>query len=252
MLLVPKSRDDTDYLECRKLSLNDATWAEGPDFAPHLLYANLRLDLNEHIAEKRRLVDWCQRVGPNWSEAHIVKYLALHQSQFRDCLRWLAEDAVVDFEEMRKELGRAIDEFRNYDLLKEWKSSPEVRFLQLHAISHCDISLKPKMGPSESNEWLFSGINLGPRRPKDPIDVICWHLLYLLMRDGRVNIRECGYCEMFFRPRTKRKEYCSDLCRAKAHSKSRDEWRNYMRKYRETKRNQKVAKESGCAKLHHH
>lgn len=242
--MVPKSQEDMDDLEYKKLSLNDVSWTEGPGFAPHLLYANLRFDLNDQSGEKRRLLDWCHRVGPNWREDRILKYLALQQSDFRDCLRWLIEDAVVDFEEFRKELGRATKDFSEHDLLQQWRGTRETSFLQLHGVSHCHVSVQPKTGPSESNAWFFSGLDLGPRKPRDPIDVICWHLLYLLMRDGDLNVRECGYCETFFRPRTKRKHYCSDLCRAKAHGKTREEQREYMRNYRATKRRLKAAKMS--------
>lgn len=247
MLLLPKSRDD---LEGRRLSLSDATWAEGPGFAPHILYANLRFDLNDQIAEKRRFVDWCYRVGPHWSKERILKYLASQQSHFRDCLRWLVGDAVVDFEEFRKELGPASQDFPDHDLLQEWRTIGEASFLQLHGVSHCHISVEPKAGPSETNVWLFFGINLGPRKPRDPIDMICWHLLYLLMRDGRLNVRKCRHCETFFRPRTRRKQYCSDLCRAKAHAKTSEEQREYMRNYRATKKRLRAAKTSGRANSH--
>jgi hypothetical protein len=233
MSVVAKSHGvDVD----KKLSLHDETWMTELDFHPHLLYANLQLDSDKESREQKRLIDWCQLQGPDWSRMRILKYLASHQSQFRNCLRWLIADAVVDFWEFRKELGRNSKYVLESDLLHEWRKAPDASFLQLHGVSHSDVSLRPQIGPSASGEWLFSGIDLGPQNPKDPIDVICWHLLYLLMRDGDLNIRECKGCETFFRPRTKRKYYCSDLCRAKAHAKNPEEWRGYMRKYRAVKK----------------
>ena len=234
--MVPKSRKNNEELGFKKLSLHDETWMRGVDFAPHILYANIRFDSDDESKEKKRLIEWCQLEGPDWSEKRIAKYLALHQVQFRDCLSWLVEDAVVDFWELRKELGKDSQYFTDDNLLNEWKRTPEASFLQLHGVAHSDVSIQPKFGPAESGEWLFSGLDLGPRKPKDPLDAICWHLLYLLMRDGELNIRKCERCERYFTPRTKRKQYCSDLCRAKDHAKSPKEWRKYMRKYRATKK----------------
>jgi len=107
----------------------------------------------------------------------------------------------------------------------------ETTFLQLHGVTHCKVSIRPQIGPDETDDdrWFFSGLDLGPSQPKDPLDMICWHLLCVLMRDGKVDIRECKRCRKLFTPQTERRIYCSDLCRAKAHSKTPEEWRAYMR-----------------------
>lgn len=229
-MLVPKLRD-WEEREWKRLSLQDGTLMEDIGYAPHLVYANLRFDSSDENVEP--FIEWCQLVGPAWGKQRIVKYLSTHQEQFRECLRWLIEDALVDFDEFRRELGRASKSFRESDLENEWRKTPEVRFLQLHGLAHSTVSIRPKFGPKESGEWFFSGIDLGPRKSKDPLDRICWHLLHLLFRDGHLNARQCKFCETFFRPRTKRRWYCSDLCRIKANAKSPKEAREYMRKYRQ-------------------
>lgn len=237
--MPPKLRGDKEESTHNRLSLRDETWAKGPGFAPHILYANLQFDSVGKNREIKRFVDWCREVGPDWNDKRILKYLAGHQSEFRECLRWLMEDAIVDLEDWREELGKDIEHLGDDVMLDEWRSRSGAKFLQRHGVSHAGVSVRPRITPAESGVLCFWGIDLGPRKPKDPLDMICWHLLHLLQRDGSVNIRQCRYCERMFKPRTKRKRYCSDLCRAKDHAKSREEWRDYMRKYRAVRKHMK-------------
>jgi hypothetical protein len=118
-----------------------------------------------------------------------------------------------------------------------WKRQPEVRFLQLHCIKHGRISLKPKFGPDKAGIAHFWGLDLGQEEVRDPLDPICWYLLYLVRRDGVLALKECKYksCERFFQVETARREYCSDLCRSKDHVKSKEQNREYMREYRKRK-----------------
>src|SRR5262249_26361237 len=146
-----------------------------------------------------------------------------------DCLSWLASGATLTGASKR------------HNPLPDWKRKKETAFLQLHGVEHCNVSIRPQLGPDRtaSGGWLYSGLDLGPWRPKDPLDMICWHLLYLLTRDGELGLRECRGCRKVFAPLTERRIYCSDLCRAKAHAKSPEEWRDYMRKYRGVKKHLK-------------
>jgi hypothetical protein len=232
--LLAKLRDgDWD----RRLGLASGNLSDS-QLAPHLLYANLDFGKAQLDKQGRRLVSWCQGIGRHWTENRIVSYLRLHQSEFRACLRWLIDDAVVDFEE-DFDPGEALD---LVDLEDDWRLDKHVKFLQLHGVSHNILSLHPQIRPSDSGTPFFARLNLGQTRAKDPLDLICWHILYLLMRDGILDIRECwfGGCEKFFRPLTKRRLYCSALCRAKDHAKSKEQNRIYMRKYRQIPRNRRL------------
>jgi hypothetical protein len=216
----------------------------GPGFTPHLMYANLEFDSLRGKRECARLAGWCQLLRLKWNKKRIARYLRSHQAKFRHCLEWLVEDAVVDLEHLQEDLGESAEHLSPTDLLEEWSRTPEARFLQLHGLSHAGVGVRPRTTPSDSGVLCFWGVDLGPGKPKDPLDPICWHLLHLLMRDGTLDIRRCKYwgCEKFFRPPTKRKVYCSDLCRAKDHAKSPEEWREYMQGYRANLRRLSKAK----------
>lgn len=214
------------------LGLDTKAWMDYR-FAPHLIYANLAFDSDLRGHDASRLIKWCEAVGPNWGKKRIVAYLDKHQSEFRDCLRWLIDDAPVDLDYLHEGCDAA-DRANLPELEPHWRREREVRFLQLHSITHGKINLQPRVGPAESGVAQFWGVNLGQGRARDPLDPICWHLLHLLMRDGILTIRQCRYwgCERFFQVQTARREYCSDLCRSKAHPRSKKENREYMRKHR--------------------
>ena len=118
------------------------------------------------------------------------------------------------------------------DLFKRWAEVPEVKFLQEHGLDHGGVILNPVFLTGTS----FSEIELSQRKPRDPLDQICWYLLSLLMWDGSVNVCKCNYrkCQKFIHRPTSRRKFCDDNCRAKnaADKKTPEEKRRYMREYR--------------------
>jgi hypothetical protein len=201
------------------------------DFDPHLIYANLNFRTEVETENAQRLFAWCGVYGPDWSQTRVIKYLRAHQTQFRDCLHWLVRDALVDYENA---FSRKVEE---WELETDWRREPELRFLERHCLTHAEIHLKPQFGPAETGAAFFAGLSLGQGKTRDPLDPVCWHLLHVLMRDGVLALRECKRkeCENFFRTETARREYCSDLCRSKDHAPSKKKNREYMRKYRKRK-----------------
>jgi hypothetical protein len=212
------------------LSLYDETGLRIP-IRPHLLYANAQFRSLKMGTDLKRLVDWSQsKLDKDWNEKRILNYLGENQEDFRVCLTWLVDGAIA-----RGEFGAGAAQG---DPLPDWRRKKEPTFLQLHGLTHCNVSIRPQIGPdqTDSGGWFFSGLDLGPSQAMDPLDMICWHLLYLLMRDGELDIRQCRRCRTFFTPQTERRIYCTDLCRAKAHSKTPEEWRTYMREYRKIRK----------------
>jgi hypothetical protein len=124
------------------------------------------------------------------------------------------------------------DESGEVDLFKKWAEVPEVKFLQEHGLDHGGVILNPV---SQTGTW-FSEIALAQRKPRDPLDRICWYLISLLMWDGSVNVCGCNYpkCQKFIYRPTSRRRFCDDNCRAKnaADKKTPEEKNRYMRKYR--------------------
>ena len=208
---------------------------------PHVLYANLNFGEPKLPRRARRLLRWLHLRGPSgWTETRTLRFLEKHQSDFRECLAWLSSDADVDF-------GVESDQEDSFDeeceLRKSWEKHPQVRFLQLHGIDHGGIALIP--GFQEFS--YFHGLQLDQKKPHDPLDPICWYLLSLLASSGSVGVRRCLYwkCGKFFSPRTSRKRFCSDSCRALNHvgemdlemddkekKKMRERRREYMQRYR--------------------
>lgn len=216
------------------LRIPDDAWWLKKNFAPHLVYANLKFgDPKSRILE-RRLLRWLGFVGPfGWTNERTVKYLQAHQSQFRDCIDWLSRNAEVNLGFLRNRYESSPDDI---DVNEYWAEFPQVRFLQLHGLDHPKIGLKPSVD-SDDPLW-FAGLQLEQRKPRDPLDPLCWYLLHLLMRDGTIHIRRCRYqpCGKCFVQRTLRKRYCCGLCRAKDHMKSPQQMRLYMRDYRKKRK----------------
>ena len=177
----------------------------------HLLYANLEFGTARGRNDKRRLLRWLHDYhhfyGWRWSGRRILSFLEKHQQRFRDCLEWLANDSVVHLDE-----HGFTDDDELSELWKAWRQRPEVKFLQLHGFQHGQVALWP-----QSNDGAyFSGLELVQKGARDPLDPICWHLVSLLMVDGTVGVRKCKYagCLKFFQPRTARRLYHKDACRA--------------------------------------
>ena len=55
-----------------------------------------------------------------------------------------------------------------------WTEQPELKFLQQHGLEHGGIALEPNL------QCHFRGLKLVQREPKDPLDPLCWHLLFTL------------------------------------------------------------------------
>jgi hypothetical protein len=67
---------------------------------------------------------------------------------------------------------------------------------------------------------FYTGLELAQKRPRDPLDPICWHVLRVAATFGTVFVRRCPHhpCSKFFIPPTNRKLFCSDSCRALHHA----------------------------------
>jgi hypothetical protein len=144
-----------------------------------------------------------------WSKARILDFLKKHQREFRECLEWVADGCIVNLGEENADRD---------DLHTMWEQVPEVKFLRQHGFEHAGVTIEPYWGGSDSSEF-FSGIQLGQKKPRDPLDPLVWDVIAHLSVWGTVFVRRCDYsgCGRFFRPLTKRKRFCSDSCRALAH-----------------------------------
>jgi hypothetical protein len=192
-------------------------------YAPHLLYANLDFG-SPDAARRARSLLWI----PGWDEPRALRFLQDNQNEFRRCLDWLSNGSVKDIE--------IVDDPSVGDSgkLKAWEEEPEVEFLRRHGLEHGRALFEP----ANQDGSFFAGITLTKDEPEDPLDPICWYVLSLLAWDGTTGVRRCGYykCGVFFRPRTRRKAFCSDLCRSKngaAHKTSKEK-NEYMRLYRKS------------------
>jgi len=223
--------------------------------APHLLYANLEFGKSDTPRKARSLLS---AIGFNeWNEGRVLKYLEKYQAEFRRCLEWLSQGSkthIEGFEEPEDEPG---DKFGNnsiafsHRMMKLWEQQPEVKFLQQHGLHDAGVILRPAW----QDGVFFNGIELGQRKPKDPLDPLCGYLISLLMWDGTVGVCRCAYkkCHKFIRPRTSRKVYCSDPCRASAHmeKKSPEAKAKYMRDYRRLVKNPLHAKKKASQNVIH-
>jgi hypothetical protein len=208
---------------------------------PHMLYANIAFGTPGARKDAKRLLEWLE--FPPWSDERILRFLEKHQGQFRRCLEWLSRGSDTNLNEEPDE-----DDFWDIRMREKWEREPEVKFLQQHGLDHGRALLQPS-GQDGSSFW---GIELHQRKPRDPLDLICWYILSMLMWDGTVGLRRCQYpkCSKFFQPRTARRRFCSDACRAKDFmgKKSLAEKRKYMRKYRANPRRRRILSMRRAAK----
>jgi hypothetical protein len=179
-----------------------------PRNPPHLLYANLDFTKPGVPQGFRRLLPWLDLVGPDWTEERTLRYLKEHQGEYRRCLKWIAEGTTTLFEVHEGETEDSSD----FGFLKRWEQQDEVRLLQEHGLDHSGVDV----GPLNEVGTYFSGLVLRQRKPRDPLDPLCWYLLSSLMWEGTIQVRCCKYskCGKFFRGQTARKVYCSNACRA--------------------------------------
>jgi hypothetical protein len=204
----------------------------GPS-TPYLLYANM--DFNAPRAEDtKKLLEFEQALlyWGGWTQMRILKFLRKHQADFRRFLAWVANRCIVNFGQKNAD---------GDDYYEMWEQVPEVKFLRQHGFEHAGVTIEPYWQDTE----FFSGVQLGHKKPRDPLDPIVWDVIAHLSVWGTVFVRCCGYwgCGKFFRPLTKRKRFCSDSCRALAHVPDedseegeafREERRKYMQRHRVT------------------
>jgi hypothetical protein len=202
----------------------------------HVLYANLKFGERDTPRKARALL---KSVWEVWfDDDRTLRYLEKHQPEFRRCLDWLSKGSEVRCDEAGDDEDRNLGPDERYSRwMDQWHQHPVVQFLQQHGIDHAGIALQP---PTLQDGPPYLGLELDQLKPKDPLDPICWHLLKLLMWNGTVNVKRCAYqkCGRFFRPRTARKLFCRDLCRAKDYmeNKTPKEKNQYMRKWRRIRR----------------
>jgi hypothetical protein len=205
--------------------------------APHRLYANMKFDAPA-APDARKLLQWLEPLLPRWTESRILRYLQEHQEQFCECLEWVTNDCVVDF-------GGTVEResYEWIDFEKKWEQEPEVRFLRQHGFEHAGVTIKPYWGRDRTYPDYFSDMQLSQRKPRDPLDPILWDVIAHLSVYGRLFVRRCEYqgCRRFFSPKTSRKRFCRDSCRALDHvpvnvkdvAAFRKKKKKYMREYRQ-------------------
>ena len=218
-----------------------------PGNSVYLLYANM--DFNASSAkDTSKLLEFEWWFRYRWTDAQILDFLKKHQREFRECLDWIANDFFVD-------LG---EENADRDDRKElWEQVPEVKFLRQHGFEHAGVTIEPNSGHDAGRSEYLSGIQLGQKKPRDPLDPIVWDVIAHLSVWGTVFVRRCDYsgCGRFFRPLTKRKLFCSDSCRALAHvpdeflepeeaAAFREERRKYMQRHRQILKQKKSTPKS--------
>jgi hypothetical protein len=204
--------------------------------APYLLYANI--DFNAPRPEDaKKLLEFVEHGLPygKWTKARTLDFLKEHQAEFRRCLDWVADGCLVD-------LGK--ENADRDDLHTMWEEVSEVKFLRQHGFEHAGVTIEPNSNHDMGLPQYFSGIQLGQKQIRDPLDPIVWDVIAHLSVWGTVFVRRCKYwlCGRFFQPPTKRKLFCSDSCRAQAHVPDedteegeafREERRKYMQKHRQ-------------------
>ena len=104
-----------------------------------------------------------------------------------------------------------------------------MKFFQRHGLDHGGVTLAPRLSDPRHP---FESLEFDQKKARDPLDPICWHILTLLAGYGSLFVRRCRYwkCQKFFVPRTPRKKYCSDSCRALRHAF--EEFQKNPKKYR--------------------
>jgi hypothetical protein len=221
--MVPKHRN--------RLQFDFGFWWLGRT-SPHLLYANTDFSAPDRTKRVRRLLAWLELCGPDWLERKTLRFLKEHQDDFRRCVKWLSNGPRADFSNVFDPEDEESDRLAR----EKWDEEPALQFLQLHGLQHGGVALEP----TSKENCVFEGLELQQKKPRDPLDPICWHMLSLLGHHGTVFIRSCGYwkCGKFFWPLTPRRLFCSDSCRALNHvaerepKKFRKRRSKYMRKYR--------------------
>ena len=200
--MVPKSHRN-------RLEMAYSSWEPGPN-SPHLVYANLDFVGVAVPTGSRHLLRYLDWELPSWTKEETISYLKEHQAEFRKCLDWLSTDSRVDFGLIENEDDEGC--FR-----ERWEQKPEVTFLQQHGLDHGGVTLAPR---SYDPIYPYEGLELDQKKALDPLDPICWYMLTLLAGYGNVFVRRCRYwkCEKFFCPRTPRRLFCSDSCRALQHA----------------------------------
>lgn len=208
------------------------TWSSmefGPK-APHIVYANHNFLTDEKDTDFDALLASFDDQVLMRTE-HFREFMWSQQDQFRRCLEWLSLGAVIMTGRVP---SQKLDVAANTSVRK-WVRDPRVKFLELHGTKHADILLRP--GAVRSHPWRCYGLAFAQALPRDPLDLICWYVIGLHLGDA-LNVRVCHYkgCRRFFEPKTLRRIYCKDICRALDHRKSPEESRAYMRNYRAIKR----------------
>jgi hypothetical protein len=205
--LLPKLRLEREYLRL------DVYPLPGSD-APHVLYANLDFEKPDVERRARRLLKWLELTAPAyaWPPERTLAFLKAHQDEFRQCLRWLSEGAIVDFGQE----GKSANEFEEKcELNENWRAKVPLRFLQLHGLEHGGVELVPRF----YEDAYFKGLTAAQKTARDPLDPIAWYLLGLLSNFGTVFVRQCRRieCGQFFSAKTVRRLYHDDSCRAMHH-----------------------------------
>jgi hypothetical protein len=219
----------------RRLQFGYGVWFLGSN-SPHLLYANLDFSGTDRPKRIRRLLLWLDLNGPDWPERKTLQFLKRHQDDFRLCVEWLSDGSRADFSDRFDPKDEESERLAR----EQWDEEPAVKFLQLHGLTHGGVALEPVT----EEECVCEGLQLWQQRARDPLDPICWHMLSLLAHYGTVVIRRCRRwrCRNYFWPRTARKLFCSDSCRALHHvdemelgeseiEEFRKRRREYMKKY---------------------
>ena len=179
--------------------------------SPHVVYANLEFVGPKIPKGSLPLLRFIEGLLPDsWTVERTLRFLKQHQAEFRACLYWLSEDSRVDF-------GPIEDDYDEFGLLDRWRELPEVKFLQRHGLDHGGVALAPR---SFDPIYPYQGLEIEQKEAVDPLDPICWYMLSLLTTYGTVFVRRCGYlnCGKFYWPRTRRKLFCNDVCRAQQHA----------------------------------
>jgi hypothetical protein len=176
----------------------------------HVQYANFDFKDSDVRTKARPLIEWLRLPG-EWNSERTLRYLEKKQEQFQQCLEWLSENAFAGVDEKRR--TKAHESCESSDLCE---NRPEIRFLKRHALEHAGVILKHSFGDG----MFYTGLELGQKRLRDPLDPLCWHILGLAATFGTVFVHRCEYyrCGKFFVPPTKRKHFCTDSCRALSHA----------------------------------
>lgn len=149
-----------------------------------------------------------------------------YHSMLRSVLTWLA---VPDID---PELAQRSGDF-------VWYESQKIRWMRPSAYPRRANDAEPR---------FFIPTLMGPGSAMSPICQFLLDRIRALQEDNMsleqaipIQVCERDGCGNFVLPeRHGRKRFCSDRCRALSFQSSRDDWNEYMRKYRKTKRDMKA------------